>query len=132
MAIQRNIREQIRSSAGPKSSRIYGTIYQATVTPAMIRKRARELARIRGLPASKTTRADLKEARRELQGAIRAASAAVEAPIPRRQWDPAVGSSGHRTKKIRPQDQRHTKALVEEGVDEAAHHQMIQARKAHR
>src|ERR1043166_499169 len=119
MATKRNTREQIQSTVGPKSNRIYGTIYQATVTPAMIRKRAQELAKIRGLSASKATKADLKEARMELQGAVRAASAAAEAPIPRRQWDPAVGSSGYRTKKIRPQDQRHTKMLVEEGVDEA-------------
>ena len=125
-------KKQLSIPGGAQSNRVPGRIYRPGVTPAMIRRRSKELAKIRGLPAGTPTKADRAEAKRELLGTVRPISDEIEEPIRSRQWDPTPSSTGHRGKTIRPQDQGHTKSLVEEGVDEAEHDQMMAARKAQR
>lgn len=99
-----------------------------TVTPGMVEQRARELALINGRLAEEFTEADLDEARAELTG-----DAGI---IEQREEEPALaaatlrdvvpGTSGHRVAPKLPSDeQRIAEQLVQEGIDEAEHHQML-------
>jgi hypothetical protein len=118
---------------GPTSSKIWprGKIKKSLVTPGMVEKRVRQLARIAGRPARGATKTDREEARRELREPIRPTSRPTDAPFPAGSpWGAPPTTAGRRTPRIQPTDDRIWKELVEEGVDEAAHDQRVRARKA--
>lgn len=101
-----------------------------TITPDMVRKRARELALSDGRSAEEVTPADWDQARRELLGAT--ASPTVESDVEEATsttgWDPAPATIGRRadTQEI---DDEETVAeqLIREGVEEADHDERVQA-----
>jgi hypothetical protein len=98
-----------------------------TVTDEMVIKRAREVAVTNGRNGNDYTQNDYDEAKRELTGPRREAQDSPENKIPSAGGWLAEGSDeGHRAP-VRPANDGETFAeeLVEEGVEEATHHQML-------
>jgi hypothetical protein len=99
-----------------------------TVTPEMVEQRAREIALINGRPAGDFNEADLEEARAELTGDFAIAEQREEEPgiAAATLRDVVPGTSGHKIAPKLPSDeQRVPEQLVQEGVEEAEHHQML-------
>ncbi|SDU18555.1 hypothetical protein SAMN05444156_2476 [Verrucomicrobium sp. GAS474] len=101
------------------------------VTDEMVRARGEELALIAN---HAPTQADYDQAKRELTGGsdIDPQEAMLEAIPDPNPWDPALASTGHKTPESASEDEdedgRSASAqLVEEGVSEAEHDQMLQA-----
>ena len=105
-----------------------------TVTRGMVRERAAELAVINGRLAHEATKLDFDEARRELTGGttVDPRQELLESAPESERWEPVPGSTGHEAPTFindgddaegRSADER----LFEEGVEEAAHDQMLQA-----
>ena len=119
--------EQRRIDKGRVSEKGHGL---GTVTEEMVRQRARELAVINGRTAEQVLDSDLGEARRELTGEERLTpkpTLAEQLPEESR-WVSVPESSGHEAPKVSPPDeQAAAEELVEEGVEEAEHDQMIRA-----
>jgi hypothetical protein len=100
-----------------------------TVTEAMVRQRARELAIINGRSGNNILPSDLDEARRELTGQQRL----VPNPKPEEEldegqrWEPVGGSHGTSAPTVPPPDeQTFAEKLVEEGVEDAEQDQMVE------
>jgi hypothetical protein len=100
-----------------------------TVTEAMVRQRAAELALINGRSRHNILKSDLEEARRELTGQ----EGLIPNPEPEEEldesqrWDPIGGSSGTSAPTVPPPDeQAFPEKLVEEGVDDAEQDQMVE------
>ena len=110
-----------------------------TVTRGMVRERAVELAVINGRDALDASKTDWEQAKRELTGEPDEDPNDIElesAPESER-WDPVYGSTGHKVPVISNDDEddegrSDSERLVEEGVQEAEHDQMIQAARAER
>jgi hypothetical protein len=105
-----------------------------TVTRGMVRERAVELAIINGRAASEVNPADWDEAKRELTGGsdMDPNDEILEAAPESERWDPVHGSTGHKAHESSSDDQdddgrTDSARLVEEGVAEAEHDQMVQA-----
>jgi hypothetical protein len=99
-----------------------------TVTPEMVEQRAREIALINGRVAEDFSEADLDEARAELTGDFATEEQREEEPglAAATLRDVVPGTSGHKVAAKLPSDeQRVAEQLVQEGVDEAEHHQML-------
>lgn len=99
-----------------------------TVTPEMVEQRAREIALINGRLAEDFSESDLDEARNELTGDFAIDEQREEEPglAAATLRDIVPGTSGHKIAPKRPSDeQRVSEQLVQEGVDEAEHHQML-------
>jgi hypothetical protein len=99
-----------------------------TVTPEMVEQRAREIALINGRPAEDFSESDLEEARAELTGDFATAEQREEEPgmAAATLRDVVPGTTGHKTAPKLPSDeQRMAEQLVQEGVEEAEHHQML-------
>jgi hypothetical protein len=108
-----------------------------TVTPEMVQKRAAELAVINGRAAADVTESDFEQAKRELTGGpeLDAKEIALEAAPESERWDPLPGSTGHQVPKSIEDDEDDegrsiAEQLVDEGVSEAEHDQMLQAARA--
>lgn len=101
-----------------------------TVTEAMVRDRAREIAVINGRDESQVLDADFQQARRELQGHERLypnPTPAENLPESDR-WNPVASTPGHKAKTMFPPDeQTMAQQLVEEGVADAEHDQQVEA-----
>jgi hypothetical protein len=97
-----------------------------TVTPEMVTERARELAIINRRPDDKPTPEDWQEAKRELTVGGAGHDALEDLPVSKR-WDPVPGTPPRRADTI-PADDEQTVAekLVEDGVEEAEHEQMVE------
>jgi len=103
-----------------------------TVTAEMVQQRARELALINGRDPNRFTEADWAEAKKEL------ASSEAESPDTEgdtvnalRRWDEPPGSSGHKVPSaIQSDEQTFAERLVEHGVEEANHEQMLEGSKS--
>jgi hypothetical protein len=98
-----------------------------TVTPAMVIKRAKELAVIDGRSGNDYTQDEFDQARRELTGFTNVEATEVENEAPDTgAW---LGEAGDRGQKapVRParDEQTVTEELVKEGVEEATHHTML-------
>jgi len=100
-----------------------------TVTEAMVRRRAAELAIINGRSKDNILQSDLEEARRELTGQERL----VPNPEPEEEldeiqrWDPLGGPSGSSAPTVPPSDEQvFPEKLVEEGVEDAEQDQMLE------
>ena len=110
-----------------------------TVTRKMVQERAIELAIINGRSAEDVSVFDLEQAKRELTGEtdIDPKDAILEAALESERWDPLAGSIGHKVEATSNEDEdgegrSDSERLVEEGVSEAEHDQMVQATKAER
>jgi hypothetical protein len=105
-----------------------------TVTRGMARERAVELAIINGRPASEASPSDWDQAKRELTGGSDTAPKDVilESAPESERWDPVHGSTGRKAREFSSDDEdddgrSDSARLVEEGVAEAEHDQMLQA-----
>jgi hypothetical protein len=110
-----------------------------TVTHKMVRERATELAVINGRSAQDASKSDWEQAKRELTGEPDAdpKEAILESAPESERWDPVPGSTGHivPVTSIDEEDddgRSMSERLVEEGVQEAEHDQMLQASKKQR
>jgi hypothetical protein len=108
-----------------------------TVTPEMVEARARELAVIAGRVPPQPSQVDYQQAKRELTGEpeMDAEEEALEQIPESERWDPAPGSTGHHTPDSFDEDEdsegrSESAQLVEEGIKEAEHDQMLQAARA--
>jgi len=97
-----------------------------TVTPEMVTARAREIALINRRTNGKPTPDDWEEAKRELTEGRSAHDPMEDVPVSKR-WDPVPGSPPRQANNL-PADDEQTVAesLVESGVEEAEHEQMVE------
>ncbi len=108
-----------------------------TVTRTMLRERAVELAVINGRSAQEVSKSDLDQAKRELTGQpdIDPKTAILESAPESERWNQLPGSTGNKVPAAPSEDEddegrSDNEKLVEEGVAEAEHDQMLQAGKA--
>ena len=108
-----------------------------TVTRKMVRERATELALINGRSIQDVSVADWEQAKRELTGEpdLDPKEALLEAAPESERWDPLPGSTGHiiPVASIDGEDDDGRsigEKLIDEGVQEAEHDQMLQAARA--
>jgi hypothetical protein len=108
-----------------------------TVTRKMVRERATELALINGRSAQDVSAFDWEQAKRELTGEpdMDPKEALLEAAPESERWDPLPGSTGHivPVTSIDGEDddgRSMGEKLIDEGVQEAEHDQMLQAARA--
>ena len=108
-----------------------------TVTRKMVRERATELALINGRSIQDVSVADWEQAKRELTGEpdLDPKEALLEAAPESERWDPLPGSTGHiiPVASIDGEDddgRSMGEKLIDEGVQEAEHDQMLQAARA--
>ena len=107
-----------------------------TVTRKMVRERAAELAVINGRSAQDASKSDWEQAKRELTGEPDEdpKEALLESAPESERWDPLPGSAGHivTVPSVDGEDDEGrsvSERLVEEGMLEAEHDQMLQAAK---
>ena len=105
-----------------------------TVSPEMVRARAIELAVINGRSAQGMTSADWEDAKRELTGGqeLDPQLMWLESLPEEKRWDPVAGSTGFQVQDSPPEDEDDEgrsmgEQLVEQGVSEAEHDQMLLA-----
>jgi hypothetical protein len=108
-----------------------------TVTQDMVEKRAVELATIAGHVPLEPSEADYEQAKRELTGEpeLDVQEAALESIPDSEGWDPVPGSMGRHAADSLGEDEdsegrSESAQLVEEGIREAEHDQMLQAARA--
>ena len=108
-----------------------------TVTRKMVRERAAELALINGHAAQGASKTEWDQAKRELTGDSDAdpKDTALESVPESERWNPAPGFTGHQVAESPSEDEddegrSESTQLVEEGVAEAEHDQMLQSAKA--
>jgi hypothetical protein len=96
-----------------------------TVTREMVTKRAQEIAVING--HEHFTDLDWDQAKREMIGAENFNDADEEAVATLTRWDEEPGTRGHHVPNVQPFDEQTlAEHLVEEGVNEAEHDQMVE------
>ena len=102
-----------------------------TVTREMVRERAREIAIINGHSVNHCTRQDWADAQRELTGAIPGLDEEDDQLINTASWGDEPMSAGHAVDRIEaPDEQTICEELVEQGINEAEHDQMVEAAKS--
>ncbi len=99
-----------------------------TVTNEMVTQRAKELAVINGRDRAKFTEADWQQARRELSGQQLFDDRQTEEPVEGlTEWDEKPDVLEHRVKNSPPSDEQTVaEHLTREGLEEAAHEQMLE------
>ena len=101
-----------------------------TVTREMVRERAREIAFINGHSPNHCTRQDWVDAQQELSGAIPSLDSEDEELINATSWCEEPVEAGHAVERIEaPDEQTLSEELVEQGISEAEHDQMVEATK---
>jgi len=103
-----------------------------TVTEAMVRERASELAVLNGRSKHNILDSDLEEARRELTGEETLVPERRPAEkLPEESREALPESAGHRAPTIpTPDEQTFAEELVEEGLEDAEQDQMLRATRA--
>ena len=99
-------------------------------SPDEVEKRAREIALIAERDPDEFTDADWDQARRELLGTLanNAPEETAENAEAVEEWNMVASSSGHRAP--RGEDEENVgEQLVSDGLEEAAHDQMVEARR---
>ena len=99
-------------------------------SPDAVEKRAREIAMIAERDPDEFTDADWEQARRELLGAqpITAPEETEENAEVVEEWNVVASSMGHRAPRV--EDEENVgEQLVSDGIEEAVHDQMLEARK---
>jgi hypothetical protein len=103
-----------------------------TVTPEMVRQRAREIAIINGRPTNHCTKQDIQEAQRELTGGLASTQDEEDMIISATSWGEEPGSKGYSAEKEEAADEQQiAQELVEQGINDAEHDQMVEAAKRH-
>lgn len=104
------------------------------VSRKMIRERATEIGLINGRAASEVTKTEWDQAKRELTGGptISPKTALLQSAPEADRWNPVPGSTGHQAPVSGREDEdaegrSEAAQLYAEGVNEAAHDQMVQA-----
>ncbi|HXE43440.1 MAG TPA: hypothetical protein VN516_10475, partial [Candidatus Baltobacteraceae bacterium] len=118
----------IRGDAG-KEIHPRGKITQSVVTPDDVEQRARELALISGREPNRVTASDRIQAKKELLGDDSADKSVDENEITGRGMGAPPMSRGGKTEPYLPTDDQDEERLVQEGVDEAEHREMLEAAK---
>jgi hypothetical protein len=110
-----------------------------TVSREILNKRARELAFLSGRPEAEITQADYEQAARELTGGtdLDPQEELMESLPESERWDPVPGSPGHQAPELPEEDEdsegrSESAQLVEDGVREAEHDQMLRAEESAR
>jgi hypothetical protein len=103
-----------------------------TPSPDMVRQRARELSVIDGREANAFTEADWEQAKAELHGGHLAEDEAAQCDT--RSFDDhdgVVGSAGRHTPNVGATEEIENlgEELIHEGMEEAVHERMLEARK---
>ena len=105
-----------------------------TVTRKMVRERAVELSVLKGHTAQEVSKTDWEQAKRELTGRpdLDPKQALLELAPESERWDPLPGSTGSEvlTTPLEGEDDEGRslgQKLIEEGVQEAEHDQMLEA-----
>jgi hypothetical protein len=100
-------------------------------SPDEVEKRAREIALIAERDPDEFTDADWEQARRELRGGqvLTAPEETNENAEVVEEWNVVASSSGHRAPKVEQDDDNLGEQLVADGIEEAVHDQMVEARK---
>ncbi len=108
-----------------------------TVTAEMVEARAGELAEIAGRVPPQPSEVDYEQAQRELTGGpeMDLEEEVLESMPESERWDPVHGSTGNQTLDSLGEDEdsegrSESAQLVEEGIKEAEHDQMLQAARA--
>ena len=99
-------------------------------SPDTVEKRAREIALIAERDPDEFTDTDWDQARRELLGALssNAPEETDENAEVVEEWNVVASSAGHRAPRVED-DENLGEQLVEDGIQEAAHDQMVEARR---
>jgi hypothetical protein len=105
----------------------HGSITQSPATPEMVENRARELALIAGREPSRVTASDRIQARKELVGDDSADAAVDDTGIMPSGMGAPPTSRGRKIEPQLPTDDETEAKMVEQGVDEAEHDEMLQA-----
>jgi hypothetical protein len=114
---------------GKMSEHFHG---MGTPTRDSVAERAREIAVTNGRLPEQFTEADWEQARRELTGVRSRANDEVDVDAASA-WDPAPGTGGHALDVRNPSDEQTVaEELVQEGVEEANHEQMVEGNRASR
>ncbi len=107
------------------------------VSRKMIRERAAEIGLINGHPSSEVTKAEWDQAKRELSGgpALSPKMDLLQSAPEADRWNPVPGSPGQQAPESGSEDENaegenEEAQLFAEGVNEAAHDQMLQAARA--
>ncbi len=104
-------------------------------TPELIEKRAREIALIAERDPNEFNDGDWDQAERELMGAL-TSTAPEETPenaeMTDDDWAVVPGSTGERASRAGDDEETVGEKLVSGGLEEAAHDQMVEARKEER
>jgi hypothetical protein len=106
-----------------------------TVTPEMVRERAREIAVINGRDKENVIESDFDEALRELEGDERLNPTPTKAEklTEDQRWETTPDSTGKRTETVPAADeQTYSEKLVEEGVEDAEHDKALEAERESR
>jgi len=120
-----------------KETKAHGIISEhfkgvGTVTREMVIERAQENALINGRDPGHYTKDDYLEAKRELTGNSAIEGEENDFLATLTAWDEDPDSSGHSVRKNEiPDEQTVAEQLVEEGVNEAEHEQMVEGSKQH-
>jgi len=108
-----------------------------TVTREMVKVRAVELAIIDGRAPNDVSKSDWAQAKRELTGEPDRdpKEAILESAPESERWDPVPGSTGTKLQENPGEDEddegrSHSEQLIEQGINEAVHDQMLQAAQA--
>jgi hypothetical protein len=117
------MKERHQNSDGKISEHSRGL---GTVTAEMVSRRAHELALINRRANDKPTPEDWQEAKRELTDAHPNHDPLEDLPVSKR-WDPVPGSPARQAKNMSADDEQTVaETLVEGGVEEAEHEQMVE------
>jgi hypothetical protein len=109
------------------------------VSREMIHKRAKELALMSGRVPAEVSESEYLQAERELTGGpeLDRQEQILEAIPESERWDPVPGSEGRQAPEIASEEEddegrNESAQLIEEGVHEAEHDQMLEAEKSAR
>ena len=99
-------------------------------SPEAVERRAREIALIAERDPDEFTDADWDQARRELLGSVgsTAPEETEENAEVVEEWNVVASSTGHRAPRVE-EEENLGEQLVADGIEEAAHDQMLEARK---
>jgi hypothetical protein len=117
------------SAAGAGKISLHGDGLGAP-SPDTVEKRAREIALIAERDPDEFTDADWDQARRELLGSqtSNAPEETTENAEVVEEWNVVASSTGHRAPRIEDEENL-GEHLVADGIEEAAHDQMVEARR---